>query len=378
MVPNLAELKTVFNPRNLKNLLKKKDTSVVGIDIGTSSVKAVQLRKEKGKIILETYGEIATGPYGGNAVGQVTTLGQEKLGELITDLFREANIDTKKASFAIPLSSSLVVNISMPKMAPKEMEKAIPIEARKYIPVPISEVALDWWEVPTALPDTLGEEKKREKKKTVEVLAAAIHKNNLSLFEKLSKSLMLDTSFMEIEIFSSIRSSIGPELTAIALVDLGATTSKMTIIDYGVLRLSHSINKGGQDLTTAIERSMSVPFGKAEEIKRKIGLVEGVSDMEISTVVSPTLENIFAEIKKVILGYENKNKRTVGKIIFVGGGATLKGLYEIAQKSFDAEVTVGQPFSKVETPAFIEEILAKAGPGFSVAVGLALRHLQEI
>lgn len=374
-----TDLASIFKPEKILDIFKKKETSVIGIDIGSSSVKAVQLRKDKGRVILETYGEIATGPYGGALIGQSTNLTQEKLGELILDLFREANVDTKKASIAIPLKSSLVVNMKVPKMGSTDLASAIPIEARKYIPVPISEVALDWWLVPTTLPEGIGDESEKERANdNAEVLVAAIHKNILSQYEALSKSLALDTAFMEIEIFSSARSSVGNELSAIALVDLGAASSKMTIIDYGVLRMSHTINKGAQDLTTAISRSMNVDFAKAEEIKRKVGLVEGVNDLTISDVVSPTLETVFSEIQRVILDYERKNSRSIGKIIFVGGGSLLKGMYELAEKSFDAEVVIGKPFNKVETPAFIADILNSAGPSFSVAIGLALRHLQDV
>src|SRR5512133_445957 len=123
----------------------KKSQSVVGIDIGSSFVKVVQLKKKSGRAVLETYGELALGPIAGLDVGRMTNLPEEKVGQAVADILREANVTTKDCALAIPLSGSLISFVEIPYLVERQLQEIIPIEARKYIPVPISEVTLDWW-----------------------------------------------------------------------------------------------------------------------------------------------------------------------------------------------------------------------------------------
>ena len=127
----------------------KKSESVVGIDVGSAFLKVVQLKKRGGKAVLETYGELALGPYADAAVGQATSLSPDKIAEALKDIFREANVTGKKFALSIPFGSSLLSVIHMPEMNGTELARMVPIEARKYIPVPISEVVMDWWVVPS-------------------------------------------------------------------------------------------------------------------------------------------------------------------------------------------------------------------------------------
>ena len=94
-------------------LWQKKDDRVVGLDFGHSSVKAVQLRREKGRAILETYGEIALGPYAGAEVGQAVNPPAEKIGEALTDLMRESNTTATSCAMSVPLSASLISVITL-------------------------------------------------------------------------------------------------------------------------------------------------------------------------------------------------------------------------------------------------------------------------
>jgi type IV pilus assembly protein PilM len=364
-------LEKFLNFRKL-GLWHPKVNSVLGIDIGSSSVKVVQLRRSKGKAILETYGEISTGPYREMSVGQAAVLPPDKLTELLRDLFREANVTTKTVSFSIPVGSSLLVIIEIPKVSDDMLGKMVPLEARKYIPVPISEVAIDWWVIPNQQIRPEAEETK------LEVLVVAIHNSVVNQYQELAKLLTVEPAFFEIETFSALRSVFGGEMAATAILDLGAGTTKMAIVDYGIVRLSHTINKGSQDITLAIERALGVDFAKAEEIKRRVGLVERVSGEDLAPTVSGIMEFIFNEVNQVIAAYQDKYRRTVNKIMFIGGGALLKGVLPLAERNFEVPVTLGQPFEKVEAPAFLQNILREAGPGFSVAIGLALRHLQSI
>jgi len=355
------------------DLWQKKTTRVIGLDIGHSSAKAVQLRREKGRAILETYGEIAIGPYGDLAVGQVANLGVPKLVELLRDLFTEANVNAKPISVSIPLRSSLLIIMELPDVGQSRLEKMVPIEARKYIPVPISEVELDWWVIPR-----VSEVKETTDRKQVEILLAAIHHDIISQYRETLKILEREATFFEIETFSALRSVFGGDLSPTVIIDLGAGTTKVAIVDYGVVRLSHTISKGAQDITLSISRSLGVSFDKAEEIKRQIGLVETIEGGRVLELVSTIVEYIFTEVVKVLTIYQHKQGRAVSKIMLIGGGALLKGILDTASRSFEVPVTIGNPFSQVEYPAFLDTVLKSSGPGFAVAMGLALRQLEEL
>ncbi|MFH1170138.1 MAG: type IV pilus assembly protein PilM [Candidatus Vogelbacteria bacterium] len=355
------------------DLWHKKESRVIGLDIGHSSAKAVQLRREQGRAILETYGEIALGPYGDLAVGQVANLGAPKLVELLRDLFTEANINARPISVSIPLRSSLLIIMELPDVGRAKLEKIVPIEARKYIPVPISEVELDWWIIPR-----VSETKEAAEHQKVEVLLAAIHHEIISQYREVLKTIEREASFFEIETFSSLRSVFSGDLSPTVIIDLGAGTTKVAVVDYGVVRLSHTVSKGAQDITLSISRSLGVEFAKAEEIKRQVGLVETIEGERVTGLVSTIVEYIFAEVTKVLTIYQHKHQRAISKIILIGGGALLKGILETAEKSFEVPVAIGNPFSQVEYPAFLDSVLKSSGPGFAVAMGLALRHLEEL
>ena len=127
---------------------QSQEGSILGIDIGASSAKIVQLRSSKGAAILETYGEIALGPYGQQAIGKAVKLAPEKIAEALVDVMREANVTGRSGGLSIPFSSSLVSVLDVPRAEPDQLKRMIPIEARKYIPIPVSEVTLDWFVIP--------------------------------------------------------------------------------------------------------------------------------------------------------------------------------------------------------------------------------------
>lgn len=368
-----------------KNFLKHGERSVIGIDIGASAIKVVQLAKVRGKAVLKTYGSLALGPYAGLSIGQATALPADKISEIINDLLKEANVTTRNAGVAIPLRSSLVSLIEVPTLSDREMQQMIPLEARKYIPVPVSEVTMDWWVIPKEEEKSFDFEGFNKTQKTegpakiskTEVLVVSIHNEILNTFASIIKSATLDTSFFEIEMFASIRSLIDRETAPVAIFDMGAAGTKLYIVDRGVIRKSHIINKGSQDLTLAISQGLQVTPEKAEKIKRNLHDV-GADEKAIFDIISLPLDYIFSEASTVLLAYQKKYNKSIGKVILTGGGVALFGLTERAKTRFETEVVLGNPFSKVETPAFLTDILKTTGLDFSVAVGIALRKLQEI
>lgn len=366
----------------LTNLFGKKGQSVVGVDIGSSSIKVVQLRKKGGKAVLETYGELALGPYAGIEIGRATNLPMEKIAEALKDLLKEANVTTKASGISIASSSSLLSFIRMPDTDPKQLATMIPMEARKYIPVPITEVALDWSIIPRQ-ENSFSEFEKAPmpgevpKEKTVDVLLVVIHNDVLSHLNQISTNAGLESSFYEIEIFSSMRSVIDQNLETVMIFDMGAGSTKLYVIERGTLRASHTVNRGSQEITLALSRSLGVSVGDAEHIKRTIGISKEPDNKNIDDVIALNLDYIFTETNRVIASFERKYNKSISKVVLTGGGSLLHGFLDIARQRFQTEVVLGDPFSKTEAPAFLEPVLKTAGPEFSVAIGVALRKLQE-
>lgn len=372
------ELSSIFS-----RIFKKPEGSILGIDIGSSSIKIVQLRKKGETARLETYGELALGPYAGGSVGQSTNLPTEKIIEALNDLLKEkeVNVSTKYAAFAIPFASSLMSLIQIPDVPMKELQNLIPIEARKYIPIPISEVALDWSIIPRD--DTSIEDNpegtttfQKPKEKALDILLVAIHNAVLQKYQSIVTSCGLEASFFEIEIFSTMRAVLDETIAPVMIFDMGAATTKLYIVERGIVRLSHTVNRGSHDITLAISKSMGLAVDRAEVMKRTVGL-GGTADKDMSDIVHLSLDYIFAEANRVILNFERKYNKNLKKIIFVGGGSALKGLAELAQNNFETPVETSDPFSKIEAPAFLEQALKETGPEFAVAIGLALRKLRE-
>ena len=191
---------------------KKKSGSVLGIDIGSSAIKVVQLRKQGPERILETYGELSLGPYASSEIGQATNLAQDKIIAALKDILKEANTTTKDSALAIAAGASLLSFIKMPDVPQKQLATMIPIEARKYIPVPIAEVSLDWWPIPkdeeTVSDFEAPDASKSPDDKMIEILLVVIHNETIDSTKEIAAATNLDLSFFEIEIFSSMRSVV--------------------------------------------------------------------------------------------------------------------------------------------------------------------------
>ena len=350
-------------------LFPKKETSVLGIDIGSSSLKVVQLRREHGKAVLETYGELALGPYGGSEVGQATNLSAEQITETLKDLMREAKVTTKECGVSIPFARSLLSLVELPyRKNPQEQKTIIEFEARKYIPVPVSEVQLDWFIVPKVGPSDSPKEQE-----TIEVLIVAVHNDELSQLQSVVSGAGLAASFYEIEIFSTIRAVIDEPMKPIMVLDIGASSTKAYVIEHGVVAFSHTINAGSQDITRAISVSRGLSIARAEVLKKE----EGMGNPTTSGSLELVFSRIFSEVHRVVVQYETSRKKSVSSIVLTGGGGVTKELGIYAKNTFSIDVRVADPFAKTEAPAFMRPILESIGPEFAVAVGLALRKLEE-
>ncbi|MFA6919959.1 MAG: type IV pilus assembly protein PilM [Candidatus Paceibacterota bacterium] len=354
--------------------------SAVGIDIGSSAIKIVEIKTKGGKAILETYGIVSLGSYADLDNGRVTNLTSDKVIEALKEVLKQSGVTTTSVALSIPVKSSLIFTIELPsQIKESEIASIIPTEARKYIPVPITEVSLDYFVLPkkeASFEEANNPDIKVTDQNKTEVLVVAIQNEAVSKYRSLVSECSLVAGFFEIEIFSSIRANFEHELSPVLLMDFGASSTKLSIVEFGTVKSFHIINRGGADITDSISKSLSIPFSKAEEMKREFGLFGDPAEKSLSDIIKVHTDYIFSETNNVLLGYEKKYGRAISKVIFSGGGSLLKGLKEVAVDNFKAEIEVGHPFSKVGAPAFLEKVLLATGPEFAIAIGLALRKLQ--
>ncbi len=369
----------------LKNALSgifgaRKDNVAVGIDIGTSSIKVVELKHEGGRAVLETYGALALGQYGeGGIIGQVTNLDAETLATALKDVLRETTIASTNVVLGIPSASCIIFIIQLPaEIEERDLATVIPAEAKKFIPIPLTDVSLDWYVIPRredsgvesrVLSESGGEAK-------MSVLVVATLNETLVKYTEVLQKTQLPLDALEIEAFSNIRSIMTRELFPVLIIDIGASKTKLTIVEHGIVETFRLVNHGSQDMTLAIAHSLEMQFDKAEALKKEHGLIPTPEHPHIPDLIKTHLSTIFQEANATMLAYEKRYNKNIGKVIFTGGGAMTRGLLEYAGQSFSAEVALADPFAKIESPVFLKGVLKVTGPEFSIAVGLALKKLS--
>ena len=370
-----------MNPFSFFSRSKK---SVIGIDIGSSAIKLVQIRKEKGSPVLETYGSLAiSSQVEGKEIGQFVNADKSVLSNVLSLLVKESNVTSKVAGVSIPFHSSLISLIDVPPLTDEKIAQAIPFEARKHIPVPIEDVSIDWFIIPEALlekdNEPLFEEKDSkgllEKEETRKVLLIAIHNNELLKYKEVLNKTDLQTKFFEIEIFSTLRSTVYENKSPILIIDIGARTTKFYVVENNIVLRSYLINQGGQNVTQAIADAEGTSFKEAEKMKRKFGF--GIESRNATEAMGLVVNDIFTEANNAILDFEGRYHSTIGRVIMTGGGSSMNGIIEEGSKYISVGVELANPFSRLKYPAFLSETLVSIGPEFSVAVGAAIRALDS-
>ena len=357
--------------------------SAIGIDIGSSSIKVVQVARKGGKAVLETYGSLAVGPYAERDIGEAVNASEEVIHTALNVLMREGKITTRLSGISIPFKSSLISLIEVPDLPDDKLAQAIPYEARKHIPVPIEEVSIDWFVIPSALLEvedspiiaSSEELSKQEVEPKRKVLLIAIHNKELLRYKKLVSQSDLNVKFFEIEIFSTLRSVVYENRFPILIIDIGAKTTKFYILEHGIILRSYFINQGGQNMTNAIKTTENITFKEAEKKKRELGI--GGMGEDSKRAMGTVIKEISSEANNAIVDFEHKYKQSVGKVIFTGGGSALKGLQEYVKDEIPVATELSNPFARLEHPVFLSETLRETGPEFSVAVGAALRMLDS-
>lgn len=345
---------------------KNNSARVVGIDIGSSSIKVVEIEDRSGVLTLTTYGELQVGPYADEAVGQSVTLEAKKEQQALVDVLRESAVKATNAVFAMPLSSSFVTTIKFSADPKEDLSSRVRVEARKYIPVPIGEVTLDWAEIES---DTKKEENQRD------VLVAAIQNEALNRFRVLMQFANLTEPPTEIECFSALRGVFKDEEKDVALIDVGAISTKLYIARSGLLQRMHRVRAGGTIATKRIASTLDISFEEAEVLKRSVKK-EDATFQDVKRAHHSVYDRAWQEFAQVIHEYEETLGTTIEAVYVTGGGSlfptTRLAIEEVLQK----KVEPVNAFNKVAYPAFMEDMMKELAPTFHGALGAALRLFE--
>lgn len=346
----------------------------LGVDIGTSSIKVVELAKKSGRFQLENYAMFELKGQNESAVDDrsILKLPDEEIVWGIKEILKQGSIRARDAIASIPSFSTFATVIEMPYLSEEDLAKAIPFEARKYVPIPLDEVVLDWSIVGIVEPGVEGARK--AKGTSVEVFLAAVPKDETVRYQRIMRDVGLNLIALELENAGLIRALLGNDLAPTAIVNIGGRSTSIVVVNKGYERISHNYEIGGFEITKAIARSLNIGLEKAEELKRKLGLTDSPENIIKEAMVSLVDMMIF-ETKKTITGYEEAKGIKVARVILVGGIVNMPNFVQYFKQRLQREVFVGNIFSRIVYPSELTPLIQELSNNFTVAAGLAMREV---
>jgi len=345
----------------------------LGIDIGTASIKIVELVREGGRFKLLNYGifQLENQEEAIQTNQKVLKLADEAIVWGIKEVLKQTKIKSRNAIASIPAYSTFSTVISLPYLSEKDLAKTIPFEAKKYIPLPLSDVVVDWSiiNLGSFVSGAAGQGKTVP---TVDVFMAAVPKHEAERYKRITNGAGLILTALELENIGLIRALIGNDQSPMAIVNVGGRSTSILVVDKGYERISHTYEIGGFEITKSIARSMGVSLARAEELKKTVGLssdhVKVVSEAMLSLI-----DMMVFETKKTISTYEASKQTKIQKVILVGGLANMPKFSEYFKNKLSLDVAIGNPFARLIYPKEIAGLINELGPVFSVAIGLAMR-----
>lgn len=343
--------------------------SLLGVDIGTSAVRMVEISRWGDRKTLKNYGELLVPnlyekPFR-TIEKNALLLSSKDIARAVRATVEEANIQEKRAVFSISDFSSFFTTLELPpSMKKSEMGDAVRFEARRHIPLPLSEVTLDW---------QLLESTDKNKRRPFRVLLVAVPNEFLHQYQEIARLAGLELVALEAEVFGCIRSSLREDKTTVVLLDIGAQTTTVSVVQNEMLQSSYSMDLGGMHLTETVAQALSIDSRQAENLKRSRGLAAVSDNVQI---LLPLINMIVTEIQKAA---DNWTKRTGGgidRIVVSGGTARLPGLQEYFERNTRKKTEIVDPFRTMQYPPILESTVREIGPSFAVAVGMALRETK--
>lgn len=335
---------------------------LLGIDIGTSSIKAVQISTEKSEKHLLAAGYIATSA---KALASLSTGDEQELAGIINRLVHDMKISTQDVAASLPSSKVITRVIEVPTMKDEELASSIQWEAEQYIPLPLSTVKLDY--------AVIGQNVDGTKMKILLVAAPT------AVIEKYMRVITLaglNPVAMETEILAATRSIVQSYQTLehVLILSFGATSSEIALTYNKSLVYTRALPVGGSVVTKAIAEELGFELAQAEEYKKTYGLEEDKLEGKIAKTIDPFFKNLFLEIEKTLSYFkEQYPKDEIKSVVVCGGGAKLPGLVLAITKNFGIDSQLCNPFINLAVDPNILPILTPDMSMYTVAVGLGLK-----
>lgn len=335
----------------------------LGLDIGSHSIKLIEIGKKGNETTLVSAGSIPTPP---KALTSAISADQEAVAHAIKQLIKETGAKSSSVNLSLPEAQVFTRVIEVPQLSSRELASAITWEAEQYIPLPMDQVNVDY---------TILRDAKETGTDKMEVLLVACPKSLLEKYLTIIEMAELIPVAVETEIIATARAlsrSVASIKNAL-LVSLGAQTTDLAILRSGVLTFTRSIAAGGEALSRALVAGLDFNPAQAEEFKRTYGLEPDKLQGKIVAAVKPIMDTIISEIKRAIAFFNQKHKdEHIETILLSGGTAKLPGMVVYIAESLGIEAQLANPWVGIaRDPRF--NVLDGEGPTFTVAVGLALR-----
>lgn len=332
----------------------------VGLDVGSSAIKVVELVSSGEKHQVEAIG------MGVNPVGNVVTENKqelEKMAEAVRQTWLDAGIKQKQVRMALNETSVYTRVIEVPPLSEAELASALSWEAEQYIPLPMAEVNLDW--------QILRHNRTAGEVKKMEVLLVAAPKTAVERMVGVLAQAGLEVEVLETQLTALSRSVSGVTPTLVA--DLGASGTNIGIVEAGELVLVYHLDVGGMALTRAVSSSLGLDFFQAEQYKRTYGMDERQLEGKIKQALAPTLDQVVVELKKALNFYSSRNRTSrIERLVLSGGGAQLPAITGYLASILNLEVVVGNFLAGMTWPEKIKNRFTGLESVFGVAVGLAV------
>jgi type IV pilus assembly protein PilM len=335
--------------------------SSVGLDIGSSYLKVVQLKDTKGGYELELFEIVPLPP---ELIVDGSIIDSLRLVDSLKELLKKAKLKTKDAVISIAGHSSVIIKrVTLPEMSEEELSESIKFEAEQYIPFDIDEVNLDF--------QILGP---KEEPGNMDVILVAVKKDIINEYISVVKDagfnpLIVDVNSFALENIYEINYEIEPDRN-VAIVNIGASTINMNVLNGGVSVFTRDSAVGSNLHTEALQREFNLTYDAAERLKQGEP-VENVSPEEAHAVIESASEEIIGEVSRSFEYFPED----INEVILSGGCAFVRDFPKLLAEKVGIEVKVIEPFKNIRVPKqFDVTYLEEIGPIAAVAAGLALRR----
>lgn len=340
------------------SIFEGKKNKILGVDIGTSSVKIVELAKTGDTIELTNYGEYTET----DGLLQSTSLRllSTQVAGIIKQIIKEAHIKERKVAMAVPMFSGFSTVISMPNMAEEELSQAVIYEAKKYVPLPLNEVKFEY--------SKIGENKMQ--KGTIDLIIVAVTNELINRYQDIARLSGLDLRYIELDAFSLARSLVLRDYGPTLIIDIGSRSTTLVVVENEWPMHTRMIEVAGLEFTKLLSRTLGTNLKRADALKYKVGVNSA------GGAILPLVDSILQEARRIMDDYAKSRKMAIQKVVLSGGSVLMPGFMDYVVKSLGRETIISNPFRGIIYPDVLESTMKKISPTFSVAVGLALREFK--